>query len=163
MFDPSGSHTTEQERAILRKLRVWIAALGVACLIAGIGIGAMLSGQPTVAQSDLQIARAPEALSASLGEIARGVERHDALRRLFLVISGVMPVEQGDLVPARHEKIRQLRAEFAGGKIREPPHFIERLECRPGCDNAMHESEIAGKPRAGKQEKYSPSKRTRLR
>jgi serine protease Do len=74
MFDPSGSHTTEQERAILRKLRVWIAALGVACLIAGIGIGAMLSGRPTVAQSDLQIARAPEALSASFAEIARRVE-----------------------------------------------------------------------------------------
>ncbi len=74
MFDPSGSHTTEQERAILRKLRVWIAALGVACLIAGIGIGAMLSGRPTVAQSDLQIARAPEALSASFVEIARRVE-----------------------------------------------------------------------------------------
>ena len=74
MFDPSGSHTTQQERAILRKLRVWIAALGVACLIAGISIGAMLSGRPTVAQSDLQIARAPEALSASFAEIARRVE-----------------------------------------------------------------------------------------
>src|SRR5262245_3472036 len=74
MFDPSGNHTTEQERVILRKLRVWIAALGVACLIAGIGIGAMLSGRPTTAQSDLQIARAPEALSASFAEIARRVE-----------------------------------------------------------------------------------------
>src|SRR5688572_2217671 len=74
MFDPSGNHTSEQERAILRKLRVWIAALGVACLIAGIGIGAMLSGRPAVAQSDVQIARAPEALSASFAEIARRVE-----------------------------------------------------------------------------------------
>lgn len=74
MFDPSGNHTTEQERAILRKLRIWIAALAVACLIAGIGIGAMLSGRPTIAQSDLQIARAPEALSASFAEIARRVE-----------------------------------------------------------------------------------------
>jgi len=74
MFDPSGNHTSEQERAILRKLRVWIAALGVACLIAGIGIGAMLSGRPTIAQSDMQIARAPEALSASFADIARRVE-----------------------------------------------------------------------------------------
>lgn len=74
MFDPSGNHTTEQERVILRKLRVWIAALAVACLIAGIGIGAMLSGRPTIAQSDQQIARAPEALSASFAEIARRVE-----------------------------------------------------------------------------------------
>ncbi|HEX6046160.1 MAG TPA: trypsin-like peptidase domain-containing protein [Pyrinomonadaceae bacterium] len=74
MFDASGNHTTEQERKLLRKLRVWIAALAVGCLVAGIGIGAMLSGRPTVAQNDLQIARAPEALSASFAEIARRVE-----------------------------------------------------------------------------------------
>ncbi|MGI8897451.1 MAG: Do family serine endopeptidase [Pyrinomonadaceae bacterium] len=66
--------TTVQEWAILRKLRVWIAALAIACLVAGIGIGAMLSGQPTVAQNEAQIARAPEALSASFAEIARRVE-----------------------------------------------------------------------------------------
>ena len=70
----SKSNTTEQERTILRKLRVWIAALAVACLLAGIGIGAMLSGRPTVAQPDMQIARAPEALSASFAEIAKRVE-----------------------------------------------------------------------------------------
>ena len=74
MFDLSRNSTTEQERTILRKLRVWIAALGVACLLAGIGIGAMLSGRPTIAQPDMQIARAPEALSASFAEIARRVE-----------------------------------------------------------------------------------------
>src|SRR5712672_1643765 len=74
MFDISNDNTTAQERTILKKLRVWIAALGVACLVAGIGIGAMLSGRPTVAQSEAQIARAPEALSASFAEIARRVE-----------------------------------------------------------------------------------------
>ncbi|HSE17904.1 MAG TPA: trypsin-like peptidase domain-containing protein [Pyrinomonadaceae bacterium] len=74
MFDLSKSNTSEQERTILRKLRVWIAALAVACLLAGIGIGAMLSGRPTAAQPDMQIARAPEALSASFAEIARRVE-----------------------------------------------------------------------------------------
>src|SRR6185369_11967309 len=74
MFDVSKNSTTEQERTILKKLRVWIAALAVACLLAGIGIGAMLSGRPTSAQPDLQIARAPEALSASFAEIARRVE-----------------------------------------------------------------------------------------
>src|SRR5215204_4667283 len=74
MFDRSKSSTTEQERTILRKLRVWIAALAVACLVTGIGIGAMLSGRPTVAQPDMQIARAPEALSASFAEIAKRVE-----------------------------------------------------------------------------------------
>lgn len=74
MFDVSNERTTNQERAILRKLRVWIAALAVACLVAGIGIGAMLSGRTIVAQNDAQIARAPEALSASFAEIARRVE-----------------------------------------------------------------------------------------
>src|SRR3982751_5090882 len=74
MFDGSKNSTTDQERTILRKLRIWIAALAVACLLAGIGIGAMLSGRTTTAQPDLQIARAPEALSASFAEIARRVE-----------------------------------------------------------------------------------------
>src|ERR671921_973479 len=74
MFDLSKSSTSDQERTILKKLRIWIAALAVACLLAGIGIGAMLSGRPTTAQPEIQIARAPEALSASFAEIARRVE-----------------------------------------------------------------------------------------
>src|SRR6266481_8205951 len=74
MFDFSNDNTTSQERTILRKLRVWIVALATACLLAGIGIGAMLSGRPTVAQNEMQIARAPEALSASFAEIAKRVE-----------------------------------------------------------------------------------------
>jgi serine protease Do len=74
MFQVSKDRTTDQERAILRKLRVWIAALAVACLVAGIGIGAILSGRTIVAQNDLQVGRAPEALSASFAEIARRVE-----------------------------------------------------------------------------------------
>ncbi|HUS10324.1 MAG TPA: trypsin-like peptidase domain-containing protein [Pyrinomonadaceae bacterium] len=74
MFDLVKDQSTINERAILRKLRLWIIALGAACLLAGIGVGAMLSGRPTVAQSEMQIARAPEALSASFAEIARRVE-----------------------------------------------------------------------------------------
>src|SRR6266550_4143326 len=74
MFDLAKDPTTLNEQAILRKLRVWIVALGVACLLAGIGVGAMLSGRPTVAQNEAQIARAPEALSASFAEIAKRVE-----------------------------------------------------------------------------------------
>ena len=75
---PKG-RTNEEERAILRKLRVWIAALAVACLVVGIGVGAMLSRTRTLALDDspatvAQIARAPEALSASFAEIARRVE-----------------------------------------------------------------------------------------
>ena len=74
MFELPKDQTTVDERAILRKLRVWILALAVACLAAGLGLGAMLSGRPTVAQNEVQIARAPEALSASFAEIAKRVE-----------------------------------------------------------------------------------------
>jgi serine protease Do len=74
MFDLAKDQTSINEQAILRKLRVWIIALATACLLAGIGVGAMLSGRPTVAQNEVQIARAPEALSASFAEIARRVE-----------------------------------------------------------------------------------------
>ena len=76
MYELPKDQMTSTERAIVRKLRVWIVALGVACLVAGIGIGAILSGRPAVAQNDVQaqIARTPEALSASFAEIAKRVE-----------------------------------------------------------------------------------------
>src|SRR3989441_7471921 len=74
MFELPNDQTTVDERAILRKLRIWIVALAVACLAAGAGVGAMLSGRPAVAQNEAQIARAPEALSASFAEIAKRVE-----------------------------------------------------------------------------------------
>ena len=66
---------TDAETTILRKLRVWIVALAVVCVLTGIGIGAMLAGRPAVAQDQLNMAaRGPEALSASFVEIARHVE-----------------------------------------------------------------------------------------
>src|SRR5260370_32104638 len=70
MFD-SFKPTSDAEATILRKLRVWIAALAAVCVLAGIGIGAILAGRPAVAQD---AARAPEALSASFVEIAKRVE-----------------------------------------------------------------------------------------
>src|SRR5437660_8427754 len=74
MFE-SFKNTTDTEGAVLRKLRVWIAALAAVCLLTGVGIGAILAGRPAVAQNDLQAAaRGPEALSASFVEIARRVE-----------------------------------------------------------------------------------------
>ena len=36
MFDLAKDQTTFNERAILRKLRVWIIALAAACLLAGV-------------------------------------------------------------------------------------------------------------------------------
>jgi serine protease Do len=74
MYELPKDQMNNSERAILRKLRVWIVALGVACLVVGAGLGAMLTGRPAVAQNELQAARAPEALSASFAEIARRVE-----------------------------------------------------------------------------------------
>jgi serine protease Do len=66
---------TDAEIIILRKLRVWIAALAGVCVLTGVGIGAMLAGRTAVAQDQIQLAaRGPEALSASFVEIARHVE-----------------------------------------------------------------------------------------
>src|SRR5438552_7150635 len=74
MFD-SFKQTTDAENIVLRKLRVWIVAMGVVCVLAGVGIGAILAGRPAVAQDGSQAAaRGPEALSASFVEIARRVE-----------------------------------------------------------------------------------------
>jgi serine protease Do len=78
---PKGANG-EAEQLILKRLRVWIAALAIVCLVVGAGVGAMLAGRPTVAQqfgannaqTAAQVARAPEALSASFAEIARRVE-----------------------------------------------------------------------------------------
>src|SRR5687768_7484611 len=74
MFELTKDQKTADEQVILRKLRVWIVALAGVCLLAGIGVGAMLSGRPTVAQNEAQTRYAPEALSASFAEIARRVE-----------------------------------------------------------------------------------------
>src|SRR5437870_12218624 len=74
MFELVNEQTSDAERTLLHKLRVWIAALAIACLLTGVGIGAMLAGHPAVAQNEAQIARAPEALSASFAEIAKRVE-----------------------------------------------------------------------------------------
>src|SRR4051812_33520818 len=76
MYEFPKDQMSNTEHAILRKLRVWIIGLGALCLLAGIGIGALLSGRPAVAQNDIQqqVARTPEALSASFAEIAKRVE-----------------------------------------------------------------------------------------
>jgi serine protease Do len=75
MFE-SLNQANEAEAHLLRKLRVWIAALAVVCVLTGMGIGAILAGRPAVAQNELQAAapRAPEALSSTFVEIARRVE-----------------------------------------------------------------------------------------
>ena len=64
MFE-SLNQTTDAEKMILRKLRVWIAALAAVCVLGGVGIGAILAGRNAVAQNGSQLSRAPEALSAA--------------------------------------------------------------------------------------------------
>ena len=52
-----------------------LRSLAAVCVLAGIGIGAILAGRTAVAQDGIQSAsRAPEALSASFVEIAQRVE-----------------------------------------------------------------------------------------
>ncbi|HEV7843067.1 MAG TPA: trypsin-like peptidase domain-containing protein, partial [Pyrinomonadaceae bacterium] len=74
MQELSKDQMSAAEKLMLRRLRVWIVALAVACVVAGMGIGAILSGRSASAQNEAQIARAPEALSASFAEIAKRVE-----------------------------------------------------------------------------------------
>src|SRR5437588_10767954 len=73
MFE-SLDQTTDGEKMILRKLRVWIAALAAVCVLGGIGIGAILAGRNAVAQNGSQLSRAPDDLSASFVVVARSVE-----------------------------------------------------------------------------------------
>src|SRR3989442_5479195 len=74
MFE-SFKQTSDAETAILRKLRMWIVALAAVCLLTGIGIGAILAGRPAVGKEDITAeVRAPEAILASLVEVARRVE-----------------------------------------------------------------------------------------
>src|SRR6267154_2422741 len=71
----SFKQTTDAETTMLRKLRGWMAVMAFGCVLAGIGIGAILAGRPAVAQNGPQSpSRAPEALSASFVEIASRVE-----------------------------------------------------------------------------------------
>jgi serine protease Do len=79
MYQLPKGETNEAERALLKRLRIWIAALALTCLVVGAGLGALLAGKTAVAQNEAirteaQIARAPEALSASFAEIAKRVE-----------------------------------------------------------------------------------------
>jgi hypothetical protein len=48
-------------------------------------------------------------------------------------------------VAARREKIGELRAEPARGKIREPAHVVQRLKRRPGGDDAIHARKLTAK------------------
>lgn len=63
----------DSERAMLRRLKIWIVGLSAACLMAGVGLGALLAGRPSRA-GEGTATHAPEALSASFAEVARRVE-----------------------------------------------------------------------------------------
>src|SRR5881227_480826 len=73
MFE-SLNQTTDGEKMILRKLRVWIAALAAVCVLGGIGIGAILAGRNAVAQTGSLPVTPPEALSASFVDVAQRIE-----------------------------------------------------------------------------------------
>ncbi len=76
MSDSSKEQSNNTERIILRKLRIYIIASAAFCLITGVVIGAMFSGRSSFAENNLatNMARTPEALSATFAEIAKQVE-----------------------------------------------------------------------------------------
>ena len=71
-------------------------------------------------------------------QIRRGGKSFDRLRPAFARVGRRLANEQRDAVAARGEKIGQLRAEPARGKICEPAHVVQRLISRPGGDDAIH-------------------------
>ncbi len=118
MFELPESKTTLDERAILRRLRIWIVALALACLAAGVGIGAILAGRPTVAQNE-QIARTPEALSASFAEIAKRVEPAVVNIETTQAAPEIADKEDGDTVPPSNPLFDMFRRQ-----PRRPSHGI---------------------------------------
>ena len=67
MFDLAKDQTTLNERAILRKLRVWIIALGLACLLAGIGALAIPGVGPFIAAGPIMGALAGLGVGGAVG------------------------------------------------------------------------------------------------
>ena len=133
MFEVSKDQTPAHDTVILRKLRIWIAALAVACLVAGISIGAMLSGRPTVAQNQVQIARAPEALSASFAEIARRVEPAVVNIETLTAAPDVAEKDEGDkeepeannpLLDMFRNRVRRPSRGVGSGFIVDPKGYI---------------------------------------
>ena len=133
MFELPKDQTSVQDVAILRKLRIWIAALAIACLLAGMGIGAMLSGKPTIAQNQVQIARAPEALSASFAEIARRVEPAVVNIETLTAAPEVAEKEEGDkeepepnnpLLDMFRRQVRRPARGVGSGFIVDPKGYI---------------------------------------
>ena len=75
--------------------------------------------------------QAPPQIGAG-GEHLRGRPgRFQAARR-------IVAAQQHDLMPARRQKPRQLRAQGAGREIRQPPDIVQFLVSRPRRDNALH-------------------------
>jgi hypothetical protein len=77
-------------------------------------------------------------------------------------MGGLFADEQRHVVAARGEKVRQLRTELAGGKIREPTDIVHRFISRPGGDEAVHRWRSSfslfgagGKPKLERQQHHS--------
>ena len=75
-------------------------------------------------------------------QIRRGGKSFHRCRPAFARISRRFADEQRDPVAARREKVGEFRAEPPRGKIREPAHFVQWLERRPGGDDAIHGGSI---------------------
>src|SRR5213593_1224801 len=57
----------------------------------------------------------------------------------------VITDEQDYLVPSVRQKICEFGPELAGGKIRQPPDFIQRLVSRSCCHHDFHARQRSGR------------------
>lgn len=66
--------SSELEKRISRRLRVWVLGVAAACVLSGLGFGFLIAGRLTIAENPVDPSVAPETLSASFAEVARRVE-----------------------------------------------------------------------------------------
>ena len=55
---------------------------------------------------------------------------------------GLLTDQQGGVMPAGGQKLRQAGAQPAGGEVGQPPNGIQRFKGRSGGDDALHERRI---------------------
>src|SRR6266581_1300448 len=72
-------------------------------------------------------------------------------------MGGVVANEQNNFMALPGQKIRQFSAKLAGGEVGQPPHLIQRLVGRPGCDDAFHARQVSRIDSEREQENFGES------
>jgi hypothetical protein len=68
-------------------------------------------------------------------------ERLDSSRQTRSGPGGLMANQQSDPVLAERQEIGEFGSQLTGGKVGEPPYFIQRFVGRPSSDNAVHRAQ----------------------